>query len=50
MRDCPGGQRGPGELVGLQGQTLQSTRTVPSNMQKEKQARQKAGTEQSISD
>lgn len=50
MRGCPGGHRGPGELVGLQGRLVQSTGTIPSNVQEE-QAWQKASTEEkNISD
>lgn len=46
VRDCPGGHGGPRELVALQGQPLQSTRTAPSSLQREEQASQKASTEQ----
>lgn len=50
MRGCPGGHRGPRELVDLQGQPLQSTGTVPSKVQEE-QAWHKGSTEEkSISD
>lgn len=45
MRGCPGGHRAPGDLVGLQGQLLQSTGAIPSNV-REEQARQKASTEE----
>lgn len=50
MRGCPGGPRGPRELVDIQGQPLQGTGAVPSTVQEE-QAWQKASTEEkSIAD